>query len=118
MGKYCIVGEVKPEYLEEYKRLHRELHKGEHKELLEVIRDSGVNEEAVFMHGTTAIIFYETDDLNLAYQRQGASEVAARWNKLMAPMFASAYEFNVSDTLPVLEKVFDLSEQLQGRLNP
>ena len=36
----------------------------------------------------------------------------------MAPMFTSAYEFNVSERLPVLEKVFDLSEQLAGRLNP
>jgi hypothetical protein len=33
-------------------------------------------------------------------------------------MFTSSYEFNVSEKLPVLEKVFDLNEQLEGRLNP
>jgi L-rhamnose mutarotase len=118
MAKYCTVGEVKPEHLEEYKRLHRELHKGPYKELLRVIRDSGVREEAVFMHGNKVIIFYETDDLDGAYKLQGGAAVAKRWNQLMAPMFASAYEFNVSDKLPVLEKVFDLTEQLSGKLNP
>jgi L-rhamnose mutarotase len=118
MAKYCIVGEVKPEYLEEYKRLHRELHRGPYKDLLKIIKESGVQEEAVFMHGTTVIIFYEAEDLNRAYERQGSSEVARRWNELMAPMFASSYEFNSSEKLPVLEKVFDLTEQLSGKLNP
>ncbi len=118
MAKYCIVGEVKPDRLEEYKKLHREIHKGPYKELLNIIRESGVREEAVFMHGTTAIIFYETDDLDRAYKQQESAEVAQRWNELMAPLFASSYEFNVSDELPVLEKVFDLTEQLSGRLNP
>lgn len=118
MAKYCIVGEVKPEFLEQYKRLHRELHKGPYKELLSVIKESGVEEEAVFMQGTTAIIFYEAEDLDSAYRRQSSSEVVRRWNELMEPMFASSYEFNVSDKLPVLEKVFDLKEQLSGRLDP
>jgi L-rhamnose mutarotase len=118
MAKYCIVAEVKPEHLEEYKRLHKELHKGPYKDLLNVIKESGVQEEAVFMHGTTVVIFYEAEDLNRAYGRQGGKEVARRWNELMAPMFASSYEFNASDRLPTLEKVFDLTEQLSGRLNP
>ena len=117
MGKYCIVGEVRPEHLEEYKRLHREIHKGPYRELLHVIRDSGVKEEVVFIYGNLAIILYEAEDLDLCYQRQGSSEVVAQWNDLMAPMFATSYEFNVSDRLPVLEKVFDLNEQLAGKLN-
>jgi L-rhamnose mutarotase len=113
-----MVGEVKPEYLDQYKKLHRELHVGPYKELLKVIRDSGVKEEAVFMDGTRLILFYEAEDLDGAYRQQGGSDVAQRWNRLMAPMFASAYEFNRSDRLPVLEKVFDLAEQLAGELKP
>jgi len=118
MAKYCIVGEVKPEYLKEYKKLHREIHEGPYRELLNVIKDSGVKEEAVFMHGNLAIIFYEAEGLDLCYERQGNADVAKRWNALMAPMFTSSYEFNVSEKLPVLEKVFDLNEQLEGRLSP
>lgn len=116
MAKYCIVGEVKPGYLEEYKKLHREIHRGPYRELLNVIKESGVKEEAVFMHGNLAIIFYEAEDIDLCYKRQGSAEAAKRWNELMAPMFDSSYKFNVSEKLPVLEKVFDLNEQLEGEL--
>ena len=118
MAKYCIVGEIKPEYLEEYKKLHKNLHKGPYKELLKVIKQSGVKEEAVFMYRNHAIIFYEAEDLDRCYQMQGGAEIAKKWNEMMAPMFASSYEFNVSERLPLLEKVFDLNEQLEGRLTP
>ncbi len=118
MAKYCIVGEVKHDHLEEYKKLHTEIHKGPYRELLNVIKDSGVKEEAVFIYKNLAIVFYEAEDLDRCYEKQARAEVAKEWNALMAPMFASSYEFNVSENLPVLEKVFDLSEQLKGRLNP
>jgi L-rhamnose mutarotase len=117
MAKYCIVCEVKSEYLEEYKRLHREIHKGKYKDLLRVIKESGVEEELVFMHGNLAIIFFRAEDLDGCYERQGRTDVAKEWNKLMSPMFASSYQFNVSEKLPVSEKVFDLNEQLEGKLN-
>jgi L-rhamnose mutarotase len=118
MAKYCVVGEVKPEYLQEYKTLHKEIHKGPYRELLKVIRESGVKEETVFMRGTMVVLFYEADDLDRSYGLQGGAPVAKRWNELMAPMFVSSYDFNVSEKLPVLEKVFDLNEQIEGRLNP
>jgi L-rhamnose mutarotase len=118
MAKYCIVGEIRGEFLEEYKKQHREIHKGPYRELLKVIKASGVEQEAVFMHKNLAIIFYEAEDLDRAYERQESAKVAKEWNKLMSPMFASSYRFNVSEKLPVLEKVFDLNEQLEGRLNP
>ena len=118
MAKYCIVGEVKQENLDEYKKLHREIHKGPYRELLNVIKNSGVKEEAVFVYKNMVIIFYEAEDLDRCYEKQSGAEVAKRWNALMGPMFASSYEFNVSEKLPVLEKVFDLNEQLEGRLNP
>ena len=118
MARYCIVGEVKPEYLEKYKKLHREIHKGQYRELLSVIRASGVKDEVVFMRGTMVVIFYEADDLDRSYKLQGSAPVTKRWNEMMAPMFASSYDFNVSERLPVLEKVFDLNEQIEGQLNP
>jgi L-rhamnose mutarotase len=117
MGKYCIVGEIKQEYLEEYKKLHREIHMGPYRALLTVIKDSGVKEEAVFMHGNLAIVFFEADDIDRCYEKQGVSGIAKQWNNLMAPMFSSSYEFNSSEKLPVLEKVFDLNEQLEGKLH-
>ena len=35
----------------------------------------------------------------------------------MTPLFISVYEFNSSEKLPTLEKIFDLNEQLKGKLD-
>ncbi len=118
MRKYCIVANLKPECVEEYKKQHKTLHLGAHKALLQVIKDSGVQEECVFVHGSQIIIYFEAEDLDASYQIQGEAEVIRQWNDLMKPMFDDTYEFNEEgNKLPVLEKVFDLSEQINGELN-
>jgi L-rhamnose mutarotase len=117
MKKYCIVGEIKPECLSSYIKNHKEIHKGPYKELLEVIKKSGVKEEVIFIYKNLAIIYFEADDIDRCYEFQGKFEVVKKWNKLMAPLFISVYEFNSSEKLPTLEKIFDLNEQLKGKLD-
>ncbi len=118
MRKYCIVANLKPECIEKYKEEHKTLHLGAHKALLQVIKESGVQEECVFTNGSQIIIYFEAENLDESYQIQGKSDIIQRWNKLMKPMFDDTYEFNeVDNQLPVLEKVFDLNEQLSGRLS-
>ena len=111
MAKYCIVGEVKEEYVEKYKALHKNLYKGPYRELLGVIKSSGVQEEVIFIYKDLAIVFYEAEDLNESYEKQEGKQVVRQWNSLMRPMFVS-YGFD-SGKLPTLEKVFDLNEQLK-----
>jgi len=115
--KHCVVAHLKPECVESYVEQHKTLHQGPFKELLTVIRDSGVQEEAVFIHENMIVIYFEADDLDGAYQRQAKSEIIQKWNQLMKPMFDSQFDFNKEEaTLPVLAKVFDLNEQLAGEL--
>jgi len=117
MRKYCIVGEIKPEYLDEYIKKHKHLHQSEHKELLNVIKKSGVKNEVIFMYKNLAIIYFEAEDLSKSYDLQSKFEVTGRWNKVMAPMFASDYGFGKDpEKLEGLEKIFDLQEQLNGEL--
>lgn len=118
MNKYCLVGEIKPEYVEEYSRRHEEIHKGEYKEILNVIKESGVKNEVVFMYENLAVIYFEAENLSACYKFQEKFDVIKKWNKIMQPMFASNYDFGGdSDKLSGLKKVFDLNEQLEGRLN-
>ncbi len=113
MKSYCITGNLKPECVKEYKEKHKTLHLGEHKELLKVIKDSGIQNEKVFIHKNMIIIYFEAEDLDKSYQIQGKSDIVKQWNDIMKPMFADTYNFNEKDhTLPILEKVFDLNEQL------
>ena len=115
--KYCVVSEIKPECMKSYINNHKEIHKSSYKELLEVIKKSGVKEEVIFIYKNLAIIYFEADDIDRCYEFQGKFEVVKKWNKLMAPLFISVYEFNSSEKLPTLEKIFDLNEQLKGRLD-
>jgi len=118
MNKYCIVGEVKPEYVEEYSKRHKEIHEGEFKELLNIIKNSGVKNEVIFMYKNLAIIYFEAENLNDCYKFQEGFDVIKKWNKLMQPMFASNYDFGGDpDKLSSLKKIFDLNEQLEGILN-
>ena len=118
MNKYCLVGEIKSEYVEEYSKRHEEIHKGKYKKLLDVIKESGVKNEVVFMYKNLAIIYFEAEDLNTCYKFQEKFDVTNKWNKIMQPMFASNYDFGGDpDKLSGLKKVFDLNEQLAGKLN-
>jgi len=117
MKKYCIVGEIKTEHIEDYAKKHKEIHKSEYKKLLNVIKDSGVMNEVIFMYKNLAIIYFEAEDLDKCYEIQSKFEITGKWNKLMEPMFSSNYGFGKnSERLKSLEKIFDLNEQLKGEL--
>lgn len=111
--KYCIVGEIKEDMLDKYIKYHKQIHKGEYKELLNVIKKSGIEEEVIFIYKNFAIIYFEAEDINKSYDYQRKFEVTQKWDDLMKDFFDSAYEFSDSEKLPVLEKVFDLNEQLK-----
>ena len=118
MNKYCIAGEIKPEYIDKYTKNHEEIHKGLYKEILDVIKKSGIKNEVIFMYKNLAIIYFEAEDLNKCYEFQEKFDVVKRWDRLMEPMFASSYDFGGEpDKLSSLKKIFDLNEQLEGRLN-
>jgi L-rhamnose mutarotase len=115
MNKYCAVIEIKPDSLEKYVSLHKEIHKGPHKELLKVIADSGVKEEAIFMYKNLAIVYFEAEDLDACYKYQQKFKVYEEWHVLMMPLFEAKYELTGSGNfaIPMVEKVFDLREQLE-----
>ena len=112
MKKYCIVIEIKPERLDEYIKLHKELKTGDYRQLVEVIRESGVKEEVIFIHNNLVIIYFEADDLGKSYKYQENHEIVEKWNKMMKPLIQSTSELvsGDHDNIPTLEKVFDLNE--------
>lgn len=117
MKKYCIVSEIRPEFMKKYINYHKEIHKGLYKEILEIIKKSGVKEEIIFIYKNLAIIFFEAEDIEKCYEFQNEFEVVKKWNKLMVPLFQSVYKFGNSEKLQTLEKIFDLNEQLKGELH-
>lgn len=112
MKKYCVVYKIKPECLDDYVKYHKEIRDSAFRQLIEVIKESGIREEAIFIYKNLAIIYFEADVLDECYKLQEKYEVIKRWNKLMAPLFASTCELVSNDykNISSLEKVFDLNE--------
>jgi L-rhamnose mutarotase len=110
MNKYCVVLEIKPEYLEDYKEAHRHVWK----DLLKSIKDSGVKEEVMFFYKNLAIVYFEADDLNNSYEIQRRSvELEKGWDDLVGPWISKGEYKSGTYELDFLDKVFDLNEQLK-----
>ncbi len=104
MRKYCIVIEIKEEFLEAY----IDIHKNAWPELLKTIKDAGAKEEVIYNYKNLSIVFFECDDLDELYKKLGGSEVVKKWDDTVGPWFKSAFIYP--------EKIFDLNQQLDGKL--
>ena len=84
MPRYCLLGHVDPNRLEEY----REAHRAVWPELLEALRDAGWRNYSLFLRDDGLLIGYaEADDLGAAQERVARTEVNARWQAAMAELF-------------------------------
>lgn len=112
MNKYCVVLEIKPEHLEDYKKVHRNVWK----DLLKSIKASGVKEEVMFFYKNLAIVYFEAEDLNQSYEIQRRSvELEKGWEDLVGAWISKGEYKPGTYELDFLEKVFDLNEQLEEK---
>jgi L-rhamnose mutarotase len=72
MPRYCLLGHVDPNRLEEY----REAHRAVWPELLEALRDAGWRNYSLFLRDDGLLIGYaEADDLAVAQEQVARTEV-------------------------------------------
>jgi L-rhamnose mutarotase len=116
MRWYCLVNELKPERVEEYRRAHLTMHEGPWRRQLEILKEAGAQECICFLNGTQAILFYACEELNASFARLGTIPGRSAWDDFTLPMFASAPRFDGTKPVTGLEKIFDLNQQLQGHL--
>jgi L-rhamnose mutarotase len=111
-NRYCLIIELKPEYVEEYCDIHRKAWP----ELLRAIKDAGAEELLIWNYKNFSIVYYECDDLDAVYEKLGGTEIAKKWNTTVGPWFAESPTLDGSDSVGTLEKIFDLNQQLEGGL--
>ncbi len=109
MKKYLLVIEIKDEYIDKYKDIHR----NPWRKMLEAIRDSGYTKEVIFFYKNMSIIYLECPD-NMTHEECDAilrsTDVCKEWDIKLCPWFASP---------PTkCEKIFDLEQQLGNGLLP
>ena len=107
MPRYCLLGHVNPDRIDEY----REAHKAVWPELLEALRDAGWRNYSLFLRDDGLLIGYaEADDLTEAQQKVAETEVNARWQAAMSQLFAS--EGAPDQAWELVPEVFNLEDQL------
>jgi L-rhamnose mutarotase len=107
MPRYCMLGHVNPERLDEY----REAHKAVWPELLEALRDAGWRNYSLFLRDDGLLIGYaEADDLAEAQQKVARTEVNAGWQAAMAELFQS--DGAPDEAWELIPEVFNLEDQL------
>ena len=107
MPRYCMLGHVNPQRLDEY----RQAHKGVWPELLEALRDAGWRNYSLFLREDGLLIGYaEADDLAEAQQKVARTEVNARWQAAMSQLFQS--EGAPDEAWEQIPEVFNLEDQL------
>jgi len=107
MPRYCLVGHVDPNRLDEY----REVHRAVWPELLEALRDAGWRNYSLFLRDDGLLIGYaEADDLARAQQQVAQTEVNGRWQQAMGDLFVT--EGAPDEAWEIVPEVFNLEDQL------
>jgi L-rhamnose mutarotase len=110
--RYCLVIELKEEKIKEYCDVHR----NPPAELLDAIKDGGAKELLIWNYKNLSIVYYECEDLDKLYERLGKLDIIAEWNALTGPWFEQAPALDGSGSVKSCEKIFDLNQQLSGKL--
>ncbi len=99
MERVCFELRVRADAIEEY----RERHRAVWPEMLAALRDAGWSNYSLFLREDGMLIGYcETEDFDAAQRAMAATEVDARWQAEMAPLFERELSFDR------LEEVFHL----------
>jgi L-rhamnose mutarotase len=105
MQRICFLLKVKPEYLDDYRRRHREVWP----EMRAALTATGWRNYSLFLSEDGLLVGYlETDDFDAARAGMAALEVNTRWQAEMAPFFAELEGRRADEGLLILEEVFHL----------
>ena len=110
MARACFTLQVRPDRLDDYRAAHAAVWP----EMLAALRGAGWRDYQLFLRPDGLLVgTADVDDLAAAQAAVGATEVSARWEAAMGPLFAPGTG-DGTDKAP-LELVFDLDAQLDAQ---
>ena len=93
---------VKPERLDEYKAIHRQVWP----ELLRDMREAGIRNYTIFADGNELFGYLECDDWAKTTEALAKSETNRRWQEWMKDYLATPVDPQSAKPLKLLEEVF------------
>jgi L-rhamnose mutarotase len=107
--RYCLRGQVRPEHVAEYTRVHTEVWP----EMLDALREAGWRHYSLFVSPDGTLVGYvEADDLEAVQRAVQANPVNDRWQRSVAALFAG--EGAPDQAWEVLPEVFHLDGDTAG----
>ena len=116
MKWYCLVNELKEENVKDYENIHQTAHQTHWHTQLEALKAAGAENCIVFIYKNLSILFYQCDDINESFTKLGQIEENNKWQAVVAPWFANTPKFDGSEKTVSIKKIFDLQQQLKGKL--
>ncbi len=116
MKWYCLVNELKPEHVKDYVDIHKNAHTSAWKTQLRALKAAGAENCICYLFKNYAILFYQCENIDESFKKLGTNEDNNRWQAHIASWFAGSPKFDGSTPVVGLEKIFDLNQQLEGRL--
>ncbi|PSL08271.1 L-rhamnose mutarotase [Haloactinopolyspora alba] len=111
MPRYCLVGQVRPDRLDEYRRRHAQVWP----ELLTALKEAGWRHYTLFLGDDGLLVGYvEADDLAAAQAAVAATEVNDRWQRQMSDLFSGLDGGAPDRHWRLLDEVFDLDDQFDA----
>ena len=103
--RICFVLHVRPEVVEEYRARHAAVWP----EMRATLSRAGWRNYSIFLRDDGMMIGYlETDDFAAAQARMRETEVNARWQAEMAPLFSSLGEERPDEAMTPIPEIFHL----------
>ncbi len=90
--------------IEAYEEAHRHVWP----EMLEELCRFGIEEYSIFRRGQQLFLYMRVPDFPQTLARMAASEINARWQQAMAPMFEPVPDLRSDEEFAMMEEVFYL----------
>lgn len=113
MKRYCIILELKEEFIDKY----CEMYKNPWPELLNALKENGVKEELVWNYKNLSIVYYECEDIGVLYEKLNKLDVVKKWHNTVGPWYKESLPVDSEGKFITCEKIFDLNQQLEGKLD-
>ncbi|XTZ13681.1 L-rhamnose mutarotase [Micromonospora echinospora] len=112
MGRICFTLQVRTDRLAEYRHRHAAVWP----EMLAALRAAGWQDYSLFLRDDGLLVgYFVTQDLDAAVAAMESTEVNARWQAEMAPFFVDLPDGRPDRGFLVLDEVFHLEDQWEGR---
>lgn len=100
---------VKSEKIKEYINAH----KNAPQELLNAMKNSGLNNMIIWIDGCELYLYAIADNFDGAYAKLVMTEVFQKWLTIMTPLLDEVQDYSEEGKIQKLNKIFDIEAQLK-----